>query len=119
DGFQPIAAVFGEEIRKVKTDLPVATRPWERLTEKTAIRKLFIDAGTTEPVVRSIDDQQPLTRIEDCWTIVMGSGYRWEIEQLTKDQQSIVKTRTLERLADMEVTAIEFGALHAIARKQR
>lgn len=117
NAFQPVAAVFGEEIRKVKTDLPVAIRPWERLTKKAAIQHLFIDSGTTEPAIQLIDDQQPLAQIEDCWTIVMGSGYRWEVDQLTADQQAETKAKTLARLAAMNVTAVDFGALHVVARK--
>lgn len=114
---EPAAGVFGEEVRRVRPDIPVAGRPWERLTEPENLRRLLQDAGTATPELRVFADKQPPWQAADWWTIAMGSGYRWEIDQLTPGQRETVRRRTIDRLTDMGVRMIETGALAATARK--
>lgn len=117
DAFEPAASLFAEEVRRARPDSSVPGRPWERLTDPKGLRRLFIDGQTSEPAIRAISDSQPLSHPADWWTIAMGSGYRWEIDQLTSRQKRTVRARTIKRLADRGVTAIETGAICAIARK--
>jgi SAM-dependent methyltransferase len=115
--FDPGAAIFGEEVRRVRPDIPVAGRPWERLTDPDNLRRLLHDGGTPTPAIEVVHDRQPLTEPADWWTIAMGSGFRWEIDQLTADQRQTVRTRTIERLSDIGADDIETGAMIAIVRK--
>jgi len=115
--FEPGASVFGEEVRRVRPDMPVQVRPWERLTDPRNLRRLLLDGGASEPAIQAVSDRQPLTGVADWWTIAMGSGYRWEIDQLTADEQQTVRERSVQRLSDMCIRAIETSAIHAVARR--
>ena len=117
--FEPASSIFAEELRRVRPDIPVSGRPWERLTDPADLRRLLLEAGTTEPTIQAMEDIQPLWQPADWWTIALGTGFRWEIDQLTAEQQETVRARTTRRLAKMAVTAIETSALCAIARKPR
>ena len=115
--FEPGSLVFGEEVRRLRPDIPVAGRPWERFTEPDALRRLLLDGGTTAPDIHRLPDRQPLRHPGDWWTIAKGSGFRWEIDQLTPAQSETVRLRTTERLGALGTTSIEVGALSAIACK--
>ncbi|MEM9682223.1 MAG: methyltransferase domain-containing protein [Pseudomonadota bacterium] len=115
--FEPGASIFGEEVRRFRPDLTVAARPWERLTSEQKLWKLFEDVGIPRPEVYTASDAQLLRTPEDWWTVAMGSGYRWEIEQLSPVQREIVRTRMGERLKAMNASTMECSALCAIARK--
>ena len=117
DPFQPGATILGEEIARQRPDIPLPTAPWERLTEPRNLRQLFLDGGAPEPRVERIPDRQPLRQPEDFWTIALGSGFRGLIEQLTPEERTIVRDRTIQRLSRACVTDMESGGICAIARK--
>jgi SAM-dependent methyltransferase len=115
--FEPAATLLGEELGAVKPGAGIATRPWERLTVPENLRHLLLEGGTTEPEITPVEDRQPLARAQDWWTIAMGSGFRWEIDQLTVDERERVRSRAIARLSTLDVRDVGTGAIHAIARK--
>ena len=115
--FEPGACILGEEISRLRPDIVVSARPWERLASPEHLRSLLRDGGMPEPDIRVSEDCQPLSHPSDWWTIALGSGYRGQIDRLTPDERKTVRSRTLWRLGDMGATAIETSAIHAIARK--
>ncbi|MDJ0949106.1 MAG: methyltransferase domain-containing protein [Alphaproteobacteria bacterium] len=115
--FEPAASIFAEEILRVRPDHSLAAGPWERLTDPDNLRRLFADCGGAAPEIHPVSDRQPLAHAADWWTIAMGSGFRWEIDQLTSEQRETVRTRTVERLSELGTSAVESSALHAIARR--
>ncbi len=115
--FEPGASIFGEEVRRVRPDMPTAPRPWERLTVPDGLRTLFADSGVPEPDIYPAPDRQPLASPADWWTIALGSGFRWEIEQLNTAERQTVKTRVIQRLVEKGDDAVVANALHAVARK--
>ncbi len=117
EAFEPGASVFAEEGRRLGFGLDLKARPWQRLTAPEKLRRLLLDGGTTAPEIHQVADRQPLAKPEDWWTIALGSGFRWEIEQLTPDQRETLRARTSLRLAELGADAMETGAHHAIAAK--
>ncbi len=118
DALAPAGAIFAEEVRRLRPDLPQPTPPWERLTDPEALGRLLRDSGATEPRVETLGDRQPLSQPEDWWTIALGSGLRGTVEQLTPSEREQLRSRMVERLAEDGVTEIETSALCAIARKE-
>jgi SAM-dependent methyltransferase len=55
--FDPGAAIFGEEVRRVRPDLPVAGRPWERLTDPDNLRRLLQRPSAADGARRLVDDR--------------------------------------------------------------
>lgn len=115
--FEPAASIFSEELHRVRPDIPPLVRPWERLTEPMVLGRLISDATGEEPTVETVADRQPLSDPSDCWTIVLGSGYRWEVEQLSPDDQHAVQTRVVQRISDEGIDPIETNAVHAVVQK--
>ncbi len=114
---QPGADLFSEELRRVRPDTPPLARPWERLTDPENLRTL-IETGTGKrAAVITVSDYQPLSNPSDWWTIVLGSGYRGEIERLDPKDQQKVKAGILGRLRDEDVGHVETHAIHTIVRK--
>ena len=115
--FEPGASIFSEEVLRVRPDSAVSVRPWERLTDRDNLRQLFRDGGLPEPRISEVDDRQPLSQSSDWWVMAMGSGYRWEIDQLSALDRERIREQNLRRLSEQAIQEIETTALHAIARR--
>jgi len=115
--FEPAVPIFYEEMRRLRPNLKVAPRPWERLTVPNGLRRLLLDGGTREPEILCASDYQSLASPEDWWTICIGSGFRGEIDQLNKGEQNVLKARIFKRLWDEEIHKVETSALHAVVYK--
>ena len=115
--FQPAAAIFFHELRVMKPDVRTGVRPWERLADPTRFRQSFLDAGVPAPHLWPVADTQTLSAPEDWWTIAMGSGYRWEIEQLTPHEQASLRESVAARLCGEGVGGVCTSAIHAVAEK--
>ena len=117
DAFHPGAAIFTEELERLRPDIPEPLRAWERFATRTAIEDLVASATQVVPKVRPAADRQPLASPHDWWTIAMGSGYRWEIDQLEAEERRHLKQRCSERIRADAIKAIRTPALHAITKK--
>ena len=85
--FEPGSAAWWSAVKGHRPDLVTGSNPWERITTPQAVRQLLSDSGVQNADVRAEDGQQPLQSPEDWWTVVLGSGYRWTVEQMIKKIQ--------------------------------
>ena len=115
--FEPAGTMFQEELRRLRPDIAEPSRPWQRLTDPEGLRRLLLDGGGVDPVVDMVADSQPLDRATDWWTIALGSGFRWQIDQMTDAERTTLRYRMTERLYFTGVTSIDIGANIGIARK--
>ena len=115
--FEPLATMFGEELHRIRPDLPTFVRPWERLTDPENFGRMIAGSIGAPPQIVPVDDRQPLSAPADLWSIVLGSGYRWEVEQLGQEDRKVLKTRLLKRAAGEGIASIETPVLHAVAQK--
>ena len=63
------------------------------------------------------DGQQPLHSAEDWWAIVLGSGYRWTVEQMSDGERARVKATNLKTLRDSSTKSVETNVIYAVAQK--
>ncbi len=117
NSFHPAADIFAEELRCVRPDIPPVVMPWERLTKPAGFQQLFIGGGAAKPKVHSSADSQKLERPEDWWTIVMGSGFRGDVDQLSDEEHRLVRERVRARIQSETINEVDTSALHAVARK--
>lgn len=68
-----------------------------------------------KPATYPTPDQQSLDTPADAWTVVMGNGFRGDVEQLTARDAAHLKERFIKRFADDKILAIKTNGLHAIA----
>ncbi len=117
DPFEPGGRTFWDAVRFVRPDLVNDFRPWDRITQPDAVTRLFLDGGAAAPGVAAEAGVQPLGCVEDWWTIALGAGFRWTIDQLSPDEARRVREANLARLRLEGVAGVEAGAIYAVARK--
>jgi ubiquinone/menaquinone biosynthesis C-methylase UbiE len=115
--FAPAYEVWNEAVRKARPDLYAAYHPWDRITTPDAVRTLFRSAGVPSVDVEPEDGYQLLASPGDFWTIVLGSGLRWTVDQLGPDRAEQVKQVVLEWLAAHKVDRVETNVIYAVATR--
>ena len=117
--WSPMYEVWRETIRTERPELVIDFHPWERLTTPSAISRLLGDAGIDREHVRILPefDVWPLRSGHDWCSMVMGSGLRWTIEQLSPDAKQRVRAANLAYVKRHDVQAITCNVLYTTVTK--
>lgn len=115
--FEPGTSAWWSAVKEVRPDLFSTVSPWERITEPQAVRDLLQEAGIVDVEIVAEDGRQKLRSADDWWTIVLGSGFRWTVEQLGPDAAERVRSANLAQIRRSNIEAIETNAIFAAARK--
>jgi ubiquinone/menaquinone biosynthesis C-methylase UbiE len=115
--FEPMYSRWNEAVRAERPDLPAAFSPWDRTTEPETVARLFKEAGVSAVNVVAESGTQRLSAPDDWWTIVLGSGLRWTVEQLGPDAAERVKRHNLAWARDNAVDAVETNVIYTVATK--
>lgn len=114
---EPGSSAWWNAVKEVRPDLVNTVSPWDRITEPQAVRDLLREAGIVDVDVVAEDSYQTLRSPDDWWTIVLGGGFRWTVEQLGRDAAGRVRSANLEQMRRSNVKAVETNAIFATARK--
>jgi ubiquinone/menaquinone biosynthesis C-methylase UbiE len=117
--FEPGTSAWWSAVREVRPDLVPAVSPWDRIATPEKMRDLLREALIEDFEIVAEDSVQPLQSPEDWWTLVLGSGFRWTVEQLGPVAAERVRAANLAAIRRAKVAAVETNALFAIARKPR
>jgi ubiquinone/menaquinone biosynthesis C-methylase UbiE len=114
DVFEPGNTVFWNAVRDVRPELYKSFQAWDRLRTPERVAGLFEDAGIpiADTVVENRD--HPLGGPQDWWKIVMGTGYRATMEQLSPEEREHVHRACL----GVTSAAVRTPAVYTIARKR-
>jgi SAM-dependent methyltransferase len=117
--FEPAATAFWGA---VKNHAPPALHfggfnPWDRVTTVEAVSALLVDGGVSNPMVEAEASQQPLRTADDWWTIVIGSGFVWTVDQMGTQAAERVRHDNLSSLEAQRATFVETNTIYAVARK--
>jgi len=115
--FEPLYARWRESLRTHRPDLVSDFNPWDRIRTAEAVRALLQVDGATDVEVSVEESLQPLEHAEDWWTIVLGSGLRWSVDQMTAETASAVRNENIARARG--VAAIETNAIYGVTRRAR
>ena len=115
--FQPGSDAFWRSIKDVRPDLFKGFNPWDRINDPANFTKIFNEAGIAPPTIVPENRLHSVNSAEDWWTIVLGSGYRGTIEQLTLAERQKVQEANLAFIRDEKISAIETNVLYALATK--
>ena len=117
--FEPANSAFWQSIQDVRPDLYKGFNPWDRISDPVDLEKI-LNAGSVEsPKIIAENRLHPINSPEDWWTIILGSGYRGTIEQLSPADRERVKETNLAFVRDERISAIETNVLYALATKPR
>jgi ubiquinone/menaquinone biosynthesis C-methylase UbiE len=115
--FEPANDAFWRSIKDVRPDLYKGFNPWDRIDDPANLRKILDEAGVASPKIIAENRLHPIRSGEDWWAIVLGSGYRGTIEQLTLAERQKVKKANLAFIHDEKISAVETNVLYALATK--
>src|SRR5215510_7481453 len=88
---EPANNAFWCSIKEVRPDLHKGFNPWDRIDNPESLREVLHQARVTSPNVTAENRLHAINSAEDWWAIVLGSGYRGTVEQLTTVEQERVK----------------------------
>jgi hypothetical protein len=111
----PAYQVWREEVRRRRPDLHSGFNPWDRITTPEAVRKLFQDAGIGNLEVATENGVQRLLGPDDFWTVAMGSGLRWTIEQMGTSTADEVRRAVEHWIAENSMERVETNVVYAVA----
>ena len=115
----PMLDVWKAAVAAERPDLIGASDPWERVTDTRQMADLLRAADLPEDgwTVTPEFERWPLRTPRDWWSIVMGSGLRWTVDQLEPDAVDRVRTASLDHARDHGVDWISCNVLYATATK--
>jgi ubiquinone/menaquinone biosynthesis C-methylase UbiE len=116
--FEPGSAIWWAAVKKFRPDLHTAFNPWERIVTVSAVRALLRESGIEQADIAAEEGRQPLQSPDDWWIVVLGSGYRWTVEQMDEATAARVKAETLQTVRDSQVQSIETNVIYAVATKR-
>src|SRR5215469_5426999 len=105
-------------VGRERPDLANAFNPWDRITDVVSVRKLLQDGGAKDVEVIPEEGVQMLRSADDWWTIALGSGLRWTIDQMGPETAARVKGDNVSWLKENRVDRIETNAIYAIGTKR-
>jgi len=114
---EPANDAFWCSIKNVRPDLHKGFNPWDRINDLVGLRKVLGEGGIASPNIIAENRLHPISSAEDWWAIVLGSGYRGTIEQLTQAEREKVKQANLAFIRDKNISAVETNVLYALATK--
>jgi len=114
---EPASNAFWRSIKNVRPDLHKAFNPWDRIDNPASLRKIFDKAGVGSHKISAENRLHPINSAEDWWAIVLGSGYRGTIEQLTQAEREKVKEANLAFIRVEKISGVETNVLYALATK--
>ncbi len=115
--FAPVYDVWREAVKKERPDLYSAFNPWDKITEVRAVEDLFLSAGISNTEVVAENGFQELSKAEDWWAIVLGSGLRWTVDEMGAEAASKVRRQNIEWLLRKGITSVETNVIYAVATK--
>jgi len=116
--FEPAYSLWLAALGKERADLVTAFNPWDRITDVVSVRKLLQDGGVEEAEVIAEEGVQPLRSADDWWTIALGSGLRWTIDQMGQEAATRVKQDNVGWLTENKIDCVETNAIYAIGTKR-
>jgi ubiquinone/menaquinone biosynthesis C-methylase UbiE len=115
--FEPVSSAFWDSVRNVRSDLYKGFNPWDRISEAATVRSLLESAAVSDIEVVPETDSQPINSPDHWWAMVLGSGYRGTVDQLTPSEREQVRAENLDFLRSEAIRSIEANVIYAIGKK--
>jgi hypothetical protein len=118
--FEPLDSVFWGAVRERRPELYKGFNPWDRISRPEDLRALLAAGG-----IPSVDQVQVVAENgwreigspEDAWSIVLGSGYRGTLEQLSPADRTHVRAACTAFVRAESVRAVEANVVYAVVTR--
>ena len=115
--FEPVNTVFWNTVREVRPDLYKGFNPWDRICEASAVKSMMAEGGVFAQNIEAEYGTQELETPDDWWSMIMGSGYRGTVEQLSAEDRRYVREVNLSYIRREGVEHVETNVIYAVADK--
>jgi ubiquinone/menaquinone biosynthesis C-methylase UbiE len=115
--FEPGNTAFWDAVREVRPALDRRTFPWQGIATPAGLSALFAEADVAGVEIEAAEAAHPLAGVESWWVIVLGSGFRATVEQMSAPERDRVRDANLAALRAQGIGSIEVHVLYATARK--
>jgi ubiquinone/menaquinone biosynthesis C-methylase UbiE len=115
---EPANSAFWRSVGELRSELYKPSEPWDCIADPADLRRMLREGGVEADEVIAENRWHPIVSPEDWWTIVLGSGRRRAVEQLTPTQVAAIREANLAFVRDHGITRLETNALRAIATKR-
>jgi ubiquinone/menaquinone biosynthesis C-methylase UbiE len=115
--WEPGSTGWWSAVKQLRPDLHASFNPWDRIADPASLRKLFTEAGVAEAAIVAEDGRQALRSPEDWWTMVLGSGYHWTVDQMEPEMAERLRNANLAWIRSHNITSVETNVIYAVARK--
>jgi ubiquinone/menaquinone biosynthesis C-methylase UbiE len=112
--FEPLNTPFWNSVRSVRPDLYKGFNPWDRICEPEALRSLLASAGLQDIQIVAETDTQPVNSFEEWWAIILGSGYRGTVDQLSTAERERVESQNSDFMRAEQIRSVEASVLYAV-----
>ncbi|MEK6152598.1 class I SAM-dependent methyltransferase [Flavobacteriaceae bacterium 3-367] len=116
--FAPAYSIWAEQVSAIRPELIGDFNPWDDITTKEGLSDLFSQAGISNVKIVHLESKQALDHEEDFWTIALGSGLRWVVEQLNPEEQELLKKNLISEIKKHNIQSVKTDALIARAIKE-
>ena len=69
------------------------------------------------PAVVAAEGQHHLEHPNSFWDVVLGSGYRWTVDQIGPEMAERLRNANLAWIRSHNITSVETNVIYAVARK--
>jgi ubiquinone/menaquinone biosynthesis C-methylase UbiE len=114
--YEPLRTTFVDAVHEVAPTVEVI-EPWSRLRTGADLHGLFEAAGLGRAVIDERVDDLPLSSPDDGWRIVMGSGLRSTVAQLTGEAAEQVRARCTEEMTRLQITQLSTISRYGLYRR--
>ena len=115
--FEPANTEFWNSIRDVRPDLHKSFNPWDRISAPDDLRSLLIAAGLTQAEIVAETGSQPVNSPEDWWAMILGSGYRGTVEQLSVEDRERVRHVNFDFINRTAMRSVEANVVYGVVVK--
>lgn len=116
--FEPASTAFWSSIHDVRPDLYKSFNPWDRISDVDAVLALLASAGLSDVKAVAESDSQTVNAPEDWWAMIMGSGYRGTVDQLSPEERERVRSANLDFIQRTSLRELESNVVYATAVHQ-
>jgi ubiquinone/menaquinone biosynthesis C-methylase UbiE len=114
--FEPANDAFWRAVQSVRPDLYKSFNPWDRLGEPRLVEELFQSTGARPSV--TLERASHVIRDEaDVDALLLGTGYRGTMEQLSAGDQAIVRASVVTAIRASTTPEINTDVIYAVALK--
>ena len=114
--YEPVRTIFVDAVHAVAPAVDVI-EPWSRVRTESDLCDLFEAASLDRAEIDERVDDLPLASPDDWWRIVMGSGLRSTVAQLSAAAAEEVRARCTAEIVHRQITELTTSSRYGLATR--